>query len=357
MLEVRPISKERTLFGWYKDRDMINLDPSYQRRGDLWPLRNRQLLINSVLNRYDVPKIYLADFTYADTPLKESKKPYAIIDGKQRFQIFFDFFDNNLKLDATPVFHEGQELKLANLRYSDLKNDHFSLAKQFEDYIPTVMSVISDNLEEVQELFIRLNLNVSISGPERRNAMRGPLPPLIRRLSVHDFFRGYASFPINRGQDLNTSAKFLLMEDRGDFTNVKKGDLDKYVKSKIGTDPSELLMIYDNAAATLDRMTEVFKKEDSLLGSQAQITVYYWLVRKYLNEPSSQIRKFLAEFESQRRIVRRQQAARAGGKDVQIQDTALIDYNSFIRTPDDKSKQESMFSELEKRLKKYLKLS
>lgn len=351
MLEVKPISKVRTLFDWYRDRDKIDLAPSYQRRGDLWPERYKQLLINSILNRYDVPKIYVADFTYIDTPLKESKKPYAIIDGKQRFTIFFDFFDGHLKLDATPVFHENRELILTGLKYADLKSKHFSLAKQFEDYVPTVMSVISDNLEEVQELFIRLNLNVSISGPERRNAMPGSLPPLIRRLSVHDFFRDYATFPINRGQDLNASAKFLLMEDRGGFTNTKKVDLDRYVKSKIGIDPSELNIVYDNAVATLDKMTEVFSKKDSLLGTQAQITVYYWLIRKYANEHTSQLRKFLGEFESKRRLVRRQQAARARNEDVQIQDNALIDYNSFVRTPDDKTKQESMYFEVEKRLR------
>jgi len=61
MLEVRPISKARTLLEWYRDRDKIDLDPSYQRRGDLWPLWNKQLLINSILNRYDIPKIYVAD--------------------------------------------------------------------------------------------------------------------------------------------------------------------------------------------------------------------------------------------------------------------------------------------------------
>ena len=354
MLEVRPISRERTLFEWYIDRDKIDLDPSYQRRGDLWPEKNKQLLINSILNRYDIPKIYVADFTYTDTPLKESKRPYAIIDGKQRFTIFFSFFDDLLRLDSTPVFHENRELVLGGLRYSDLKRKHYSLAKQLEDYVPTVMSVISDSLEEVQELFIRLNLNVSVSGPERRNAMPGPLPALIRRLSVHRFFRNNATFSINRGQDLNASAKFLLMEEREGFVNTKKLDLDKYVRSKIGANPSELSPFYDKAVATLDKMAEVFKRRDPLLGTQAQITVYYWLAREYLNKPSRQIRGFLEEFESQRRDVRRQQTARAQGHDVHIEDNALVDYNSFIRTPDDKSKQESMYSELDRRLRSYM---
>lgn len=355
MLEVRSISnKPPTLFEWYRDRAMIDLDPSYQRRGNLWPEKNKQLLINSVLNKYDVPKIYVADFTYSDTPLKENKKPYAIIDGKQRFMIFFEFFSDRLKLDTTPVQYEEKTLTLTGLNYSELKNKYYSLAKLFEDYVPAVMSVISDNLEEVQELFIRLNLNVSISGPERRNAMPGPLPILIRRLSVHAFFRENATFPINRGQDLNAAAKFLLMEDRGGFVNTKKQDLDRFVRSKTQVDPSDLDAVYVNAASNLDKMAKVFSKKDPLLKTQAQITVYYWLIRKYTNEDPSQVHKFLIDFESQRSLVRRQQAARARNENVQIRDPALVDYNSFIRTPDDKSKQESMFSQIEKRLKEFI---
>src|SRR6266480_2909301 len=182
MLEVKPFSRPRSLLQWFTERERLDLSPSYQRRGDLWPLHYKQLLINSVLNRYDVPKIYIADFTYIDSKLNEGKKPYAVIDGKQRLLAFFDFFEDRLRLGSTDVQVEDQTISLPGLRYSDLKSKHPQLARRFDDFILTVMSVIADSFEDVQELFIRLNLSVSISGPERRNAMPGPLPPLIRTL-------------------------------------------------------------------------------------------------------------------------------------------------------------------------------
>src|SRR5438477_3200048 len=120
MLEVKPISKDRNLLEWYKERTLLDTSPSYQRRANLWGIKNKQLLINSILNRYDIPKIYVADFTYSESGLKEDRKPYAVIDGKQRLTTFFDFFGDRLRLDATPVFIENQSVQLKGLNYSDL---------------------------------------------------------------------------------------------------------------------------------------------------------------------------------------------------------------------------------------------
>lgn len=353
MLEVKPISKIRSLLDWHQDRGIIEMEPSYQRRGDLWPEKNKQLLINSILNRYDIPKIYLADFTYSDTPLKESKKPYAIIDGKQRFTIFFDFFDDKIKLDSTPVYFDNKEFVLAGLKYSDLQVKHFPIAKVFEDYVPTIMSVISDDLSDVQELFIRLNLNVSISGAERRNAMPGPLPAIIRKLSVHSFFRDYATFPINRGQDLNAAAKFLLMQEAHGFANVKRVDLDRFVKNNKDKSPFDYEGISIEISSILDKMTQVFEKKDVLLKSQAQLTVYYWLVNNYSALFGKQIRNFLLAFEQKRAQVRREAAARAKGIDLPISDPNILEYNLYVRTPDDRSKQQSMYNQLSTRLENY----
>ena len=354
MLEVKPMSKPRTLRQWYTDRNMIDMEPTYQRRGDIWPLKNQRLLINSILNDYDIPKIYLADFTYQDTPLKEEKKPYAIIDGKQRLTIFFDFFGDSLKLDSTPVYYQGHELTLSAFTYSRLKERYPSLARRFDQHVPTVMSVISDKKEDVQELFIRLNTNVSISGAERRNAMPGPLPLIIRRLSVHRLFLEYVRFAINRGQDLNTAAKIIQMEHRNGFANSKKKDLDEFVKSNANRRPSDFQAAYTAADRNLTEMTRVFGKRDALLANQAQFPPYYWLVRSHKGQSTSTIRSFLEEFEEQRRLVRKIQRERAEGKNIPIPDDTLVDYNTFVRTPDDSSNQELMYGILRRRLPAYV---
>ena len=60
MFKVRQF-EARTLSWWYDQRDTIDLNPPYQRRGGLWSAREKSYLIDSILNDYDIPKLYLAD--------------------------------------------------------------------------------------------------------------------------------------------------------------------------------------------------------------------------------------------------------------------------------------------------------
>ena len=47
-----------TVLSVYVERDAIWVDPEYQRQGEVWSLEKKQLLIDSIINRYDIPKLY-----------------------------------------------------------------------------------------------------------------------------------------------------------------------------------------------------------------------------------------------------------------------------------------------------------
>src|SRR5258705_11636595 len=89
----------KTLLWWRGRRDKIDMDPPYQRRGRLWSDADKAYLIDSILNGFDVPKLYVADFTWGQSPLNTKRLPYAIIDGKQRFEAIYDFFDGRITLN------------------------------------------------------------------------------------------------------------------------------------------------------------------------------------------------------------------------------------------------------------------
>jgi hypothetical protein len=57
------------------------MNPVYQREGDIWDREKRQLLIDTILNQFDVPKIYLHKFLQ---PIERDGRTleYAVIDGK-----------------------------------------------------------------------------------------------------------------------------------------------------------------------------------------------------------------------------------------------------------------------------------
>jgi hypothetical protein len=46
----------------YSERRFIQVDPDYQRMSEIWTLDKRQLLIDSILNEYDIPKLYFHAF-------------------------------------------------------------------------------------------------------------------------------------------------------------------------------------------------------------------------------------------------------------------------------------------------------
>ena len=60
--------------------------------------------------------------------------PYAIIDGKQRFEAIFDFFDGKIVLNENFVFLEDPVLKLGGLSYRDLKQNYSDIAEIFDNY-------------------------------------------------------------------------------------------------------------------------------------------------------------------------------------------------------------------------------
>src|ERR1700722_13147633 len=96
--KVEPM-EPHTLTWWRNRKEKIDMDPPYQRRGRLWSATDKQYLIDSILNGFDVPKVYMADFTWGDSPLNRQKLPYAIIDGKQRLLAIFDFFGGSITLN------------------------------------------------------------------------------------------------------------------------------------------------------------------------------------------------------------------------------------------------------------------
>lgn len=209
-------------------------------------------------------------------------------------------------------------------------------------------------LEEIQELFVRLNTNLSVSGAEKRNAMPGPLPQLIKELSVHEFFRVHISFPVERGQDLNTAAKILRLENEGGFTSLHPRSLDSFVKRNEKKSKEKFKGIHQQADKTLAQMVKIFNERDPLLRRQTLIPLFYWLVRQHADRHVNLIRPFLQQFEEERAEVRSQLAARGRGKQVEVSDQDLVEFNNRLRSPDGRRNLEAMFAELERRFSNYV---
>lgn len=331
----------RTLVSWWDEKADIDLDPVYQRKGHIWSLKQKQDLIDTVLNGFDIPKLYFADFTILNSHLNARKKKYAVIDGKQRMLAFFGFFEGDFTLSNTFYMFENPDLKLGGLAYKDLVTNHPKVARKFENGQLAIMSVETDDEQKINELFIRLNTSKPLVGAEIRNAMLGEVPRLIRDLADHPFW-SRTRFNKQRGQDKNTAAKLLLLEHAGTFVDTKRRHLDQLVSktnelaanqdapegddddditsddadittddeivdAAVDAENTDIARSAERVKENLDLLTPLFIDSDPLLAQQAMIPVIYWLARE--SEPSTlnSMRPFLQQFNEERLANRKRQ--------------------------------------------------
>lgn len=321
----------RTLTWWRNRRSQIDMDPPYQRRGRLWSSADKAYLIDSILNGFDVPKLYVADFTWGDSPLNKCKLPYAIIDGKQRLESIFDFFDGNLVLNKDFVYRPDPNLSLGRLGYQDLKQNYPQVVEALDEYSPVVMRVLAQSEAPITELFIRLNRSKPLTGAEIRNAMSGPAPELFRQIAKHDVFQENVAFQTKRGQDLNAAAKILSFEYYGQPQETKKAKLDQFVRST-QKDRKGLELAGRKVLDVLDNVGEIFLPKDELLGSAGIFPVYYWFVRSLSLAKFAFVREFLVRFEETRRGNRELANSNPDSPDV---DQELLSYDRLNRSTDD----------------------
>lgn len=349
---------------WWHDQyllDNIDMSPEYQRRSNIWSPWKKAHLIDSVINDFDIPKFYVGDFTaLSSSPLNEKKKAYAVIDGKQRLQALFDFLDDKYPLNTTARFEDDPKAVVGGLHYSELRRKVPSAARKVSHFVPAVVHVITDEENKLEEMFVRLNSGEHTTGAERRNSMPGPIPAIIRELSMHPFFQRKIKFGTKRMQDMNLIAKLLLIESRG-FVDTKKADLDEFVavahrslKAAKTDDEREaldkkFLLAQTSVFDVLEHMAAVFKDADPLLANQGSIPVYYWLIRSTPPEKLDHVRHFLAHFTQA--IVENRAKQRL---DPDAADQTLSHYYTMSRTTNDEQSLAGRFSILETKFNEHL---
>ena len=317
--------QQRSVRWLWREREEIDFQPSYQRKSRIWGLAAKQFLIDSILNGFDVPKLYLADFSHGAEELNKTGQRYAVIDGKQRLEALFGFMDGEFGLAPSFILLDDPSLTLAGLTYHDLRIRYPELALRFENYELAVVTVVTDDQSIINQLFVRLNSSKPLTGAELRNAMPGRVPEIIRVLVEHEFFSEFLPFSTLRSEDKNLAAKLLLLEHRGAPVDTKKSQLDALVRAVGDTEDSDQVEALDLLATSgsadfagsaksvrllLNRLCEIFRPRDPLLRQPGQIPVFYWFVRDLEDAPPERIRDFLENFQLAREENRRH--ARAG---------------------------------------------
>ena len=232
----------------YSLRDSIWFDPAYQRMSDIWPLEKRQLLIDSIINGYDVPKFYFHEFFPAKL-VNGKKFKYAIVDGKQRLETIFSFIEGRFALDPEMEFIADPDLHIGGLTYAELAREYPDLKTRFDGFVLPIISILTEDTELIEDMFSRLNEAVPLNAAEKRNALGGAVPPAIRHLAKHKFFVNKLPFDNRRYRHFDLATKFLYLAERKQLTDTKKVYLDEFVKAH-RSDKSEKDVAVLQAAVT-----------------------------------------------------------------------------------------------------------
>ena len=335
--------------------ERFDLEPSYQRQSEVWGEEKRQLFIDSLLNGFDVPKLYFHQ-------LKQQRPPahlFAIVDGKQRLEAVRQFVNDKFALSEDfldeDVVDRASASQASGKRFTELTQQHPALAGRLLDRTLHIEVIETDDLEIIEELFSRLNEAVPLNAPEKRNAFGGAMPPIIRRLvRLHRFFRECLPIENTRYRQYDLVTKFLFLTDKRSFAATKKRALDDFVRfyryDKNDKNDREgkkrtASQLGKQASAVLDAMAATFKDQDQLLTSIGLVTVYYMAF--LLSESDPFLRSHLeparlAEFDHLRRqnrlMLRKEQAAIASGQSPMAQSSIRRDlaiFDRLMQSPND----------------------
>ncbi len=270
-------------------RSHIDTNPDYQ-RPSVWSLSQKQLLIDTILRGYDIPKMY-----WRQTGTKPES--YEVVDGQQRLRAIWSYFDGEYGLanDAEPI--DGSNV--AGLKINELPQDLFTRIQMY--YIDVVVMEDSDE-DEVREMFLRLQNGTSLKAQEKRNAMPGKMREFVKQLTYHDFFKNVAFENSRFTHDL-VAAQMVCLEIAGNPVNIKNADLNRMYKENI--DFSADSLIAKSVIKTLNLLAEIFPEKTPELERYNVISLYCViseLQRQYaFADISSKIHDWFIGFETERR--------------------------------------------------------
>jgi hypothetical protein len=297
----------RELIGWQEN---LLLDPVYQREGGIWTRNRQQLFIDSILNGFDVPAIYLHRLRPPE--FRDGRAAsYAVIDGRQRLEALEEFVTGRLRLaedfrlledveDSQAVlldeFAPGKG-RFGGLNLDDLQSQSPALGYRFHDYEIPVTVVDTDDPELIEELFFRLNEGVPLNPAEKRTRgelLRAHIIPLVR----DDDLLRCAGFRNTRRKYEDLLLRLLFVKWRGgsirDVPDMKRTLIDEFASSfrpsfgeafgdaEKADVQRRLTDLVDAVRPTLDAMNHIFEDADVLLRQQSTFFIYYLVIEELL---------------------------------------------------------------------------
>jgi hypothetical protein len=265
--------------------------PDIQREDTAWSLEQKQMLIDSLYNNYDIPKVYLR---------KDDENPevWWLLDGQQRLTAITEFMSNRYPLDGgSDVTSLPKEIH--NKYYKELPpKEKAKITTRTLDFV-----ILVCNEHEEEDLFLRLNKGTPLNAAEKRNAIRGEFRDAAKELSRHKFFHSKVNFSVSRYAGDAVAAQLSLLAIRSEPADTKGKQLwDLYQSKKRYPEKDKINKIVNS---TLTLMNRIFTRKEPYMKKYSVATIFLFLKELKDNYSishisNSQLYNFFNEFEKSR---------------------------------------------------------
>jgi hypothetical protein len=154
------------------ERNEFRVNHEYQRSDKIWPVTAKSFLIETIILGYPMPQVTLRQITDLET----RRLTKEIVDGQQRSEAIFEFYNGILRLSP-----QVDTAELRGRTYEELSEE---LRQRFLDYRINADTFTGADDFQVREMFRRMNsYTVPLNPEETRHAVyQGPFKWFVQRM-------------------------------------------------------------------------------------------------------------------------------------------------------------------------------
>lgn len=288
--------------------------PEYQREPNLWPLPEKQRLIDSIARDFDIASLYFYE---------HSDGSVDCVDGRQRIGAIMSFLGgnsedehNNFRLRVSnEIYNDPEDLSFKSFEgksYSEIDKDretNEAAAKFLDSLLNYPLSIVrlsdSRRPEEFNLQFTRLNLGTIINAGEKLHAMIGDMRDECfgeRRLGSHSFLSS-TNIPTRRFAREQVAAQILLqvfsLEEKKGFVRARHFDLQRFfrIHSELNNEERELIR---RVKVLLDLLEEPFRRLRVLRNRAIVVStvILAWQEEIESSDQANLLAEFIEEFQA-----------------------------------------------------------
>ncbi|MFD2786322.1 DUF262 domain-containing protein [Hymenobacter rubripertinctus] len=258
---MKMISGRRALDKVYKRRDRYDI-PDWQ-RDEVWDIKKKQKLIDSILKGWRLPKFYL---------LKTAEDEYEVVDGQQRLSSIIEFFNNELALS------EESAKKFGDSYYKDLPP---RISDNFDDFEIDFDEIQGAEDEELKEFFQRLQEGLPLTSSEKLNSVHSKLRNFCKEISNTSFFKNKVFISDNRFSYFDIATKVVTLEIEGITSGIRYEDIFKVFKANV--EFSVQSAVGKRITDTFNYLDKVFPERSPLLKNRTVIQSYATFIAGFIS--------------------------------------------------------------------------